>query len=203
MARANLIGTDEGWIQVTVPMDQVQWIQVPGPGGPAGSAARVYHRAAWGPDGVRAGRVFRLMPDVEPQGRMVRLLVAVSDPLALAVEPAKRRTLIFGAYVRVEIDGRELPGVIRIARTSLHDGRNVWVMSPDGKLDIRKVTIAWSGRDDVYVADGLRAGDLLVTSDLGAPVQGMALRTAADGAGKPSAAAGGAGAAGAVQEAKR
>ena len=46
-----------------------------------------------------------------------------------------------------------------------------------GTLDIRNVEIAWSTADAVYVSTGLDAGDLLVTSDIGAPVEGMALRT--------------------------
>jgi len=52
------------------------------------------------------------------------------------------------------------------------------VRAETGTLDIRPVEIAWSTGDAVYVSDGLDAGDLLITSDIAAPVQGMALRRA-------------------------
>ena len=179
---APLVDTDEYWVQVSVPLGQLRWIRIPGVNGATASAVRVYHEAAWGAGAFRAGEVVRLMTDLEPQGRMARLLVAVKDPLGLKRPPEQRRPMILGAYVRVEIDGRELPGVIRVARTALRDGDRVWVMQADRTLDVRKVKIVWGGLDHVFVTDGLHEGDLLVTSDLAAPVQGMALRRAGSGA---------------------
>ena len=79
-------------------------------------------------------------------------------------------------YVRVEMVGRNLPNVVRVARTHLRDGDRVWVMAPDNTLDIRTVAVAWGGNDHVCVSDGLADGDRLIVSDLGAAVQGMALR---------------------------
>lgn len=177
---ASLVGTDEYWVQVSVPVDQLKWIDIPVLAGEKGSPVRVYHEAAWGagPDAFRAGTVSRLMPDLEPLGRMARLLVAVADPLHLSAPLQERRVLILGAYVRVEIKGRKLEKVVRVSRTALREGDSVWVMKPDQTLDIRQVRIEWSGNEYVYVSEGLRDGDILITSDLGAPVQGMALRTA-------------------------
>jgi len=175
---ATLVGTDEYWVQVAVPVDQLQWIRIPGYNATTPSEVRVYHEAAWGPGQFRAGRVVRLMSDLEPQGRMVRMLVAVSDPLGLKSPPDERHPLILGAYVRVEIVGRDLADVIRVERTALREGRYVWVMTADNTLDVRAVTVVWGGLDEVFVSDGLRAGERLVTSDLAAVVQGMALRTA-------------------------
>ena len=188
---ASLVGTDEYWVQVLVPMDKLQWIRIPGVNAEAGSPARVYHEAAWGAGGVRTGVVVRLMTDLEPQGRMVRLLVAVKDPLSLGAAPGRRHPLILGGYVRVEVDGRDLPDVVRVERTALRDGERVWVMRPDGTLDIHKVKVVWGDLENVYVAGGLEKGELLITSDLAAPVQGMALRRAAAAAGEPATKPGG------------
>lgn len=184
---ASLVGTDEYWVQVSVPVDQLKWIDIPVLAGEKGSPVRVYHEAAWGagPDAFRAGTVSRLMPDLEPLGRMARLLVAVANPLHLSAPLQERRVLILGAYVRVEIKGRKLEKVVRVSRTALREGDSVWVMKPDQTLDIRQVRIEWSGNEYVYVSEGLRDGDILITSDLGAPVQGMALRTAGASARPP------------------
>jgi len=187
-ALASLVGTDKYWVQVSIPVDELRWVDVPGLGGTDGSPARVYCEPAWGPDAFRDGIVERLMADLEPQGKMARLLVAVQDPLELSRASGPRHPLILGSYVRVEIRGRDLPNVVRVPRTALRDGRCVWVMRPDGTLDIRQVKTVWSGNEHVYVTDGLSEGDLLITSDLGAPIQGMALRrgpSAAGGEGGP------------------
>jgi hypothetical protein len=45
-------------------------------------------------------------------------------------------------------------------------------------LQIRTVTIAFRGPHSVLVSEGLAAGERLVVTDLSAPVEGMALRTA-------------------------
>lgn len=174
---ATLIGTDEYWIEAVAPVDELTWIEFPGPDGAQGSPVRIYHEAAWGAEGFRKGRVYRLMPGIEPHGRMARLLISVPDPLDLNVPPETARPLLLGAFVRLEIAGREMPQAVEVPRTALHDGVNVWVMTPEGALDIRETAIGWNGRESVYIQEGLNGGDLLVTSDLAAPVQGMALRT--------------------------
>ena len=174
---ASLVGTDEYWVEVSVPVDELKWISIPGYNEKSGSTVCVYYESAWGKDAFRIGTVERLMTDLEPQGRMARLLINVKDPLQLQANPEKRHPLILGSYVRVEIDGIEVPDIMKIPRTAVREANQVWVMSPDEKLEIRTVSLVWSGNDHVYVSDGIDDGDLLIMSSLGAPVQGMPLRT--------------------------
>ena len=175
---ATLVDTDEYWVEVSVAVDDLHWIAIPGFGSTEGSPARVYHEAAWGPDAFRDAAVQRLMTDLEPEGLMARLLVVVKDPLQLNAQTDTPHPLSLGSRVRVEIDGRELPDVVKVPRRSVREGTYVWVMMPDHTLDIREIQIVWSAQDDVCISDGLHEGDLLVTSDLGAPMPGMLLRTA-------------------------
>ena len=174
---AALVGTDVFWVEVSVPVDELQWIRVPRARGEAGSAVRVYNEAAWGTDVSRAGVVVRLASALEEEGRMARLLVAVDDPLGLRDPSGRIPPLLIGSYVRVEIEGNELNGVVPVEREHLHDGDHVWVMGADGGLGIRTVEIAYRGRNRVLVSRGLETGDRMVTSDLPAPVQDMPLRT--------------------------
>ena len=181
---ATLVGTDAYWVQVSLPVDQLKWIRVPEFNSREGSTVRIYCEPAWGPEALRTGRVARLMTALEPQGRMARLLVTVADPLGLKADSSQRRPLILDSYVRVQIDGQALDGVVRVPRAALRDGQRVWVMTADRTLNIRNVTIAWSGNDHVYASEGLADGDRLITSNLASPVQGMALRTSVE-AGDP------------------
>lgn len=174
---AKLVGTDEFWVEVSVPVDELAWIDIPSGDTKTGAPARVYNIAAWGAEIFREGRVTRLLAEVEPQGRMARVLVTVQDPLDLNATPENRRPLLLGSFVRIEVNGKNVPEVAKIPRTALRDGARVWVMTNDNTLDIRSVEVAWSENDYVYVSAGLSPGDALVVSDLAAPVQGMSLRT--------------------------
>ncbi len=52
----------------------------------------------------------------------------------------------------------------------------VWILTRNGTLDIRKLEIVWSEHDDVFVLRQLKNGERLIISNLAAPVQGMRLR---------------------------
>jgi RND family efflux transporter MFP subunit len=185
MTLATLVGTDEYWVEVSVPIDELKWLGIPGYNGQFQSVARVYHESAWGKDIFRLAKVDRLKADLEPKGRMARLLVTVNDPLELDPTTNKRYPLILGSYVRVELEGIEVADIVRIPRTAVREGNRVWLMNPDNTLDIRTVRIVWSSNNHVFISDGLADGELLVTSNMAAPVQGMALRTS-DSSPQPS-----------------
>ena len=172
-----IVDSDEYWIKVSVPVDRLKWIKIPDSNETAGSLVRIYHEAAWGKDVFRVGEVKRLMTDVEAQGRMAILLVSVNDPFSLRPENASLPRLILGAYVRVDIEASELKNVVRVPRASLRDNDTVWIMTPDNSLEVREVEVIWSDKEAVYATNHLRSGELLIISDLAAPVVGMKLRT--------------------------
>ncbi|MDJ0763866.1 MAG: efflux RND transporter periplasmic adaptor subunit [Myxococcota bacterium] len=174
---ATLVGTDAYWIEVSVPVDQLKWIPIPKVNGDAGAPVRIFDEAAWGKGMHRTGQVLRLAADLEAQGRMARLLVEVIDPLALKPEQAGKPQLLIGSYVRVEIEGSDLQSVVPVDRGLLRDGSQVWVMSPEGTLDIRQVETAFQTSDKVFVTAGIKPGEKLIKTDLATPVAGMALRT--------------------------
>ena len=85
--------------------------------------------------------------------------------------------MIIGTYVRVEIEGTALASVAAIDRELLRDGDQVWIMTPEAKLEIRPVEILYRGRERVLVNKGIQLGEKLIVTDLTAPVPGMPLRT--------------------------
>ncbi len=183
---ATLIGTDRFWVRVSVPVDRLKWIKLPDAAGAGGSAARVIQECGGGRRVERSGRVVRLLGDLEPAGRLARVLIEVEDPLGLKAGGEKPAVpLLLGAYVRTVIEGIEVDNVIAISQSALRDGNKVWVMAPDDTLDIREVKTVWRGRDTVYVGSGLRAGDRVVTSDLASAARDMALRVPTDKDRKP------------------
>jgi RND family efflux transporter MFP subunit len=169
-ALAELVGTDEYWIRVALPVDRLGWIRIPANRFETGAPASVHYRGH-----RREGRVIRMLGDLESQGRMARILIAVSDPLGVNDKDPDRPPLLIGEYVRVEIKGVQLAGVYRIPRSALRDNSTIWLAGADGILRIAPVVTVW--RDDriVLVENHINPGDRLVVSDLAAAVDGMSV----------------------------
>ncbi|MGF1572521.1 MAG: efflux RND transporter periplasmic adaptor subunit [Sumerlaeia bacterium] len=173
---ADIVGTDQFWVEVSVPLDDIRWIQLPDKDGNGGSVARIYDDAAWSKGVYREGRVVRFTNAVEVQSRMASLLIAVEDPLSLQPENAGTPPLLLNSYVRAEIEGKTLNSVVAVNRQHLRNGNQVWLKSTENTLQIMDLNIDWKGRDEVYVSEGLTGGELVITSTLSTPVENMLLR---------------------------
>jgi RND family efflux transporter MFP subunit len=184
---ATLVGTDEYWIELSVPVDDLKWIRIPRAANDGlGSLVRLYNEAAWGPGVYRTGRVTRLAGSLEVEARMARLIVSVPDPLGLEMEHAGAPRLLINAYVNVEIEGRVLENVISVPRRLLRDGDTVWILNDENRLDIRPVTVVFRGRNGILLSGGIAKGERIVITDLAAPVAGMPLRTENDAEAPPT-----------------
>lgn len=172
---ARIAGVDRFWVQVSIPVSQLQFIDVPGINaiGEEGSRTMVAQPGA-ATEEPREGRVLRVLPSVEERGRMAQVLVAVDDPLGLKLPPGERPTpLLVGTYVQLEIEGRVLEDVVPIPRKALRDDEHVFVVNADGKLETRNIEIAWRERGRVLVKKGLEAGDKVVVTPLPMATDGM------------------------------
>ncbi len=173
---ATLVGTDEYWIQAAVPIDQLQWIDFPDAEGQGGSEAVIRQELATGVQGEWTGRVVQLVGELDPRGRMARVLISVADPLCIDRGNGNGLPLLIDAYVNVAIEGRPAQDVIALPRTALREGRQAWVMNSSDELEIRELEIVWGNQDTVLVRRGIEDGERLVTTDISAPVAGTALR---------------------------
>jgi RND family efflux transporter MFP subunit len=169
---ATLVGTDDYWVQVSVPIDRLKWIDIPYDYKHIGAEARItYHGNA-----VRSGRVIKLLSDLEDKGRMARLVVSIEDPLGLGTSGEKKPVMLIGEYVRVEIQGRQIVDAYPIPRSALRDNTHIWLANADDKLEFRKVQTIWRDNEMVLIKNGLKPGARLIISDLATPVPGMTIR---------------------------
>ena len=182
-----LVGVETYWVETTVPVAKLRWIDFPGSAGEDGADVRIYNRGVWPAGSYRHGRVLSLIGALEEQTRLARVLVDVPDPLALQ-EDSDKPVLIIGTFVEVHIEADEIEGAVRLDRDHLRQGNTVWVMR-DGKLDIRKVEVAFQDAEYAYIESGLEDGDEVVTSTLSTVTEGVRLRleTEATGSGQSSA----------------
>lgn len=174
-----LAGADRFQVEVEVPASQLPQLNTPN--------AQVRIRGSQWPAGqYREGRFVRVIPVLEEQGRLARVLVELDDPLG--IEDPSHPQLLLNDLARVEITGRAQGQQVRIPLTALQDGNQVWVVE-NGKINIRQVTV--SHLDDEYaVLDpgtngiGLRGGESLVITRLTSVTENMPVRTAGESGGR-------------------
>lgn len=187
------VGTEKYWVQVSIPVERLVWLSIPNVGGETtGSAVTIKHRV--GNELIqKQGHIVRLLAGVDPAGHMARVLIEVDDPLGIeaqragAAKPAmvsaeiptteiSRLPLLLNSYVEVEIQGRRADKVVDLRRSSLRDGKFVYILKDDFTLEIREVEILWRQEKSVLVASGINKGDKVIVSPISAPVEGMKLR---------------------------
>ena len=166
---AALVGTDAFHIQVSLPISKLSWIKIPSNRNEQGAPAVVIAQG-----GRRySGKVVKLLSDIEPGGRMARLLVEVKDPLKL--KDGRQGRLLLGEYVTVKIEGQQLQNVIPVPRTAFHNNSEIWIITGDNKLKVIKTKPVWEERSTVFIKNRFLPDEKLITSELSFPVEGMSL----------------------------
>jgi len=167
-----LVGTDEFWIQATIPFSQLKWVHFP-EDGRSGAQAQVILDTGDGESVAWKGRVIRLLSDLDPLGRMARLVVSVTDPLELHRRSAGKCPLLLGSYVEVKIDAGNLEDTLMIPRAALREGNRIWVVGDDHLLKILPATVLWRETETVLISNNVKKGDQLIVSDLRVALPGM------------------------------
>jgi RND family efflux transporter MFP subunit len=175
---AVLAGTDQAEIVLPLPLQDLDWLQLPRRGESGEGAAATVRLAGAGQNYDWAGRLVRTLGDVDPQGRMFRVVVEVDDPYGLQSRQAGRPELAIGSFVEVLLQGKTLADVAVLPASALRDDGTVWVMN-DTHLKIRPVVVVRRTRDEVVIGGGLAAGDQVVLTALAGAAEGMKLRPAA------------------------
>lgn len=171
---ATLVGTDRFWVNVSVPVEQLSALDIPGVRGERGSTAAIIQQLG-AEQLTRSGEVLRLAGQLDPQSRTATLIVAVDDPLNLQAGTNPGLPMLPGAFVDVVIEGRAMPQTVTVPRVALQDGDHVWV-SQDGRLVRRDVTVGWRNGDSIVLTGGLEAGEQVITTSLSFPIEGMSVQ---------------------------
>lgn len=172
---ATLAGTDEFWVQASIPVDRIKWIQFPTQQNPSGSKAEIFQTVGLTTVGTHAGMVYKLLGDLETKGRMARLIIEVEDPLV----PKNGKTpLLLGSYVKARISGVEIKNVFSLPRKALKDGKFIYIADKDDRLKIVEVEPVWKDQKRFFVKAGIENGQRIITSEIPAPIEGRLLLVA-------------------------
>ena len=204
-AIAQIYSIEKAEIVVPVPDEDLGWFTLPLPIDIAPASTPVAERNAeghsrafaFGREGASAvvhgvfagqrhqwsGRVVRTEGELDPQSRMVRLVVEVEAPyggMADGIPP-----LTVGMFVDVAIAGRTVAGVRVLPRTALRQGDRVWAVGRDGVLRIRRAQVVRALENEVLSYIDLEPQERIIVSQLSGVTDGMQVRLAAGNAGDP------------------
>ena len=171
---AELAGTDTCWILATLPASQAHWMTAADETTGTGSYARITSvpgidlQAGWD------GHVLRSLPDLEPAGRQTQCIIEIPNP----DQPAHGKGVLpLGAYVRVAIEGPDVDEVFVIPHRALREGKDIWIMNGDNRLETRPVDVIWSDGEHTFLRGAIEQGARLVVSNISTPLSGMLLTT--------------------------
>jgi len=163
---AELVSADTFWVEAAIPYQQLSLLDQEN-----GSAiilpASDRSGSSW------KGEFIRRKPGISTGARRARIIIEVKEPLKQNSAP-----LLLNSYVKVHLKGPQIKDVFKIPASSFHDGRKLHLMNSESRLEIREVLPLWSDSDFIYVTEGLKPGETLITSSLSTPIPGMKLELA-------------------------
>lgn len=170
---ARLVGTEEFWIEALVPLRDIETITFPSNGN-GGANVQIRMDTGNGPI-LRSGTIIRQLADLDPEGRMARILVSITDPLNLKNDP-NLRSIPLGSFVRLSIDAGEIRNLVSIPRAALRENDQIWIRDNEGKLRICDVEIVWRRDQDILVSNRFSTEDRVITTHLSGVIPGIKVR---------------------------
>jgi len=111
--------------------------------------------------------IVRIAAEIDRASRTIQVVAEIKP----GENPAP--LLVPGLFVKASLPGITLKNVIKLPRVCLFPDNRVAVAGSDHKLSFRSVKVARSGRDDVLISEGVKAGDRVLATALAVVTEGM------------------------------
>lgn len=125
------------------------------------------------------GQLTRNEGVLDQQSRVIYAVAEIADPY-LRAKDASGIPLKFGRFVQADIIGSRALGLIVLSRDVMRLDGTVMVVNDQRTLEIRDVQVQRADAKQVYISAGLKDGELVVTSVVPNPVDGMQVRLQSD-----------------------
>lgn len=166
-------GTDRAEINVSLPVDQLRWLAIPGPNQQNGSTADIYLSAD--EQFYGQGQVVRSLGEIDPTSRTATVVLSVTDPYRLNSNQ-HLPNLPYGQFVKVVLKGQTLNSVIALPRDALHPEDRLWLIDDNSRLKYVKADILKREKDQVIISNDQLAGAQLILTNLSGAAEGTLLR---------------------------
>ncbi|RUO22633.1 efflux RND transporter periplasmic adaptor subunit [Aliidiomarina iranensis] len=177
---ATLFGTDTAEIRLPLSDFDLALLDVPTGREPNFVGPRVILRAEIG--GLTRqwlGNLVRTEGVVDSDRRVTFAVVEVLDPYNRDEAP-HAQPLTFGRFVRAEVQGISVQGLIELPRYAVNSNQQVWVITSENTIEQRTIDVYRRINDTVYVSGGLQDGERVMLTQLETPLNGMRVRTPDD-----------------------
>ncbi|NRB70815.1 MAG: efflux RND transporter periplasmic adaptor subunit, partial [Xanthomonadales bacterium] len=128
-----------------------------------------------------AARLIRTEGVLDANSRVLYAVAEVRDPYGLLGESTQDE-LRMGTFVRAAIEGRFVDNVVVLPRFVLSNDNTVLVANDERELEVREVQVARAEPREVYLSGGVKAGELVITTNMDAPIPGTRLLISGDSA---------------------
>ncbi|THB69619.1 MAG: efflux RND transporter periplasmic adaptor subunit [Gammaproteobacteria bacterium] len=160
---ATLVASNKLRIKTSIPASKLKFIKT----GEARSTVQITSNAS---NDIIIGEIFSVLPSLSTNSRMAQLLIDIES------DENTPSQLKINDFVQVKIIGKQLENVYRIPRAFIRDGNSIWLMH-NRALSIIYPTFVHEDKKYVYFDSKIETGDMLITSNLSVPVEGMELAT--------------------------
>ena len=127
-----------------------------------------------GTGGQWKGEIVRTEGVVDEASRVVYAVAEVTDPYGVLGQSTAPE-LKMGTFVRAEIQGLRADDVVILPRSVLRADDTILVANEDRELEIRPVNVERAEPRTIYISEGVNGGELVITTQLEAPIPGMKL----------------------------
>jgi RND family efflux transporter MFP subunit len=119
--------------------------------------------------GTWSGTIVRTEGVLDERSRVLFAIANVNDPYGIE---SNGEPLLMGSFVKAEISGRQMEGLIAIPRHILRTGNKVWVLDDEQRIRNRNIKTLRTEGKLVYVYEGLDDGDIICLSTIPNAVAG-------------------------------
>lgn len=128
-------------------------------------------------------QVVRTEGVVDERNRVTFAVARIADPYRLHNSESASTALPMGTFVRASIAGLVVEDVIRVPRGALRGSDQLMIIDDDNRLRIRTVDVMRADSEFAYIRGGAEVGERISITVIEAPINGMRVKTAEDGAG--------------------
>lgn len=120
------------------------------------------------------GKFNKIIPEIEQNGLMAKVLVTIKDPYLV-----KNKPLLIGTKVKAIFSGVKLKNIHKLNNNLIRDNNKIYI-SDNSTLKIKDIHIVYQDENYTYVDSGITDNSLIITSTLSNAVENMPLKIVGD-----------------------
>ncbi len=173
---ARIFSVDYAEVRLAIPQSKLAYLDLPGVDGYTDAdqpwvdlysdvGGEVVHWPA---------RLHRTEAALDERSRVLFAVARIDDPYGL--QDSSKRPLRIGTFVKANILGREMAGLVPLPRYVLRAGNQVWVVDEQLRLRNREVTTLRTEGEEIYINSGLQPGELVSLTSISGALPGLPVR---------------------------